>query len=120
MGCALTIAALVFLLLAFIFLIEGTRSLFTPAPKKIPVSAEELGDRWPLTVTSGYIYKRDVSQGRSEVIFVAPDGKEYGLNGVAQSDGYLDIHEITKLENVSYGQEYEDVSELISIGLYGK
>ena len=114
------IAAFPFLLFAFIILINGVHRLFTPAPKQLSVSAQELGDRWPLTVPTGHIYKRSVSQGRSEVIFVAPDGTEYGLNGTALSAGYRDIHEITKFENVSYGRRYEDVSSLISIGLYGK
>ena len=114
------IAAFPFLLLAFVMLTEGIHSLFTPSPQKVAVSAQELGDRWPLTVPTGHIYKRGASQGRSMVVFVAPDGAEYGLNGTALSAGYRNIHEITKYEIVSYGRRYEDVSDLISIGLYGK
>ena len=84
------------------------------------VSAEELGDSWPLTVPNGYIYKREASHGRSEVVFVAPDGREYGLNGTALSAGYSDIHHITKSRSVFGDPRYEDVSGLIRIGLNGK
>jgi hypothetical protein len=79
-----------------------------------------MGERWPLTVAEGKIYKAEASNERSNVIFVAPDGTEYALNGTALSAGYRDIHGITKYRLVFGDPIYEDVSELIRIGLYGK
>jgi hypothetical protein len=90
-------------------------------PKKIPVRAEEFGDRWPLTISSGHIYKRELSQDRVAVVFVAPDGVEYGLNGTAQSQGYRNIHDISKTRTGLFDIKlYEDVDVLINVGLYGK
>jgi hypothetical protein len=95
-----------------------------PEPK-IPVSAEEFGGRWPLTVSSGYIIKREryipgASFKSYSVIFVSPDGTRYGLNGHALTEGYRNIHAITKSRLLMGEPIYEDVSELIDIGLRGK
>jgi len=92
---------------------------------KIPVKAEEFGDQWPLTVSSGYIIKYEryipnVSFKSYSVIFEAPDGIRYGLNGHAQSQGYRNIHAITKSRLVFGDPIYEDVSELVNVGLNSK
>lgn len=110
-------AALVFVFVAVI--------LSATAEPKIAVSAEGFGGRWPLTVSNGFIIKRERYIPNSSfksysVIFESPDGNRYGLNGQALSEGYRDIHAITKSRLVFGEPLYEDVSELISIGLDGK
>ena len=90
---------------------------------KIPVSEKEYGSLWPLTVTNGFVYKRDVSYGLSEVVFISDDGKEYGLNGTALSHGYRNIHEITKMRYLDDEKTYpiySDVSGLIDIAVKGE
>lgn len=86
---------------------------------RIAVSASEFGDRWPLTLPQGHIYSRKYPQGWIAVIFVAPNGQEFGLNGAAQSLGWPDVHAITLYTNQPPlgTKQYKDVSELIQIGL---
>lgn len=90
--------------------------------KKVQVAEMEFGERWPLTVPSGRIYRIDQGHGRIAVVFTAPDGIEYGLNGTAQTMGYRDIHEITKQyqDSSNTASLYRDLNELISIGLNAK
>lgn len=47
-----------------------------------PVSKSDYGDEWPLTVDHGTLR----CEGASAVVFVAPDGTEYGVNGTALAD----------------------------------
>ncbi len=54
------------------------------------VSFDDLGDAWPLTVQQGILKCR----AGSLALFVAPDGKEYALNGTANSKGYPRINPI--------------------------
>ena len=53
------------------------------------------------------------------VIFEAPDGTRYGLNGHAITEGHRDIHAITKYRLMLGDPIYEDVSALIDAGLNG-
>ncbi|MBM3831842.1 MAG: DUF4339 domain-containing protein [Verrucomicrobia bacterium] len=111
---------------AFVFVVSLVFSGRTAISEvKIPVSAAEFGDRWPLTVSSGYIIRRErkipnASFKSYSVIFESPDGTRYGLNGHALTEGYRNIHAITKSHLVFGEPRYEDVSGLISIGLNGK
>jgi len=57
--------------------------------KGTPVSQEQFGDQWPLTVTSGRLSCVWFSERRQVVTFIAPDGTEYALNGIARSSGYF-------------------------------
>jgi hypothetical protein len=56
----------------------------------VEVSAAELGDKWPLTVDRGTLR----CEGDIDVIFTAPDGTEYGVNGTALDHGFKDIDPI--------------------------
>ena len=49
------------------------------------ISASEYGKKWPLTVDSGVV-RCEGSGAAGEVIFTAPDGTEYAVNGTAQAN----------------------------------
>lgn len=59
------------------------------------VSSDEFGSDWPLTVDSGDL-RCEGSEGFGAVVFTDPGGDEYGLNGVALSQGYPPIDPIWK------------------------
>ena len=65
------------------------------------VKAEDFGDAWPFTVDEGELICTVVDRGsipRPAVVFVAPDGTPYALNGVAISRGMgIDIREGTAI-----------------------
>jgi hypothetical protein len=84
--------------------------------KKESVSASQIGESWPLTVSEGKIFRRSFNHGQIAVVFVAPDGTEYGLNGTAQQNGYRDIHLITQRDPRN-PELYKDVFDLIQRGL---
>lgn len=56
--------------------------------KGSPVSQEQFGEQWPLTVPSGRLSCILFTSGRQIVTFIAPDGREYALNGHAKSPGF--------------------------------
>jgi len=51
----------------------------TKTTNAIPISRADYGDAWPLTVDSGTL----TCEPGHAVVFRAPDGKEYGVNGAA-------------------------------------
>lgn len=63
-----------------------------PVTASRDVTSADLGDAWPLTVDHGTIRRRG-----DAVTFVAPDGTEYALNGVAISAGFPEIEPIWQL-----------------------
>ena len=56
------------------------------------VTRADFGDDWPLTVESGTLRCEGGGAGIGAVVFVAPDGTEYGVNGLASD--YTDIDAI--------------------------
>jgi hypothetical protein len=62
-----------------------------------PVSQENFGDDWPLTVPSGRL-SCVIHPGQKQVVtFITPDNKKYALNGNANSSNYfLPIDSIQK------------------------
>jgi hypothetical protein len=58
------------------------------------VTKAEFGKKWPLSVPSGLLRCESFGPELGEVIFTAPDGTEYGLNGTAQDGGYPPIDPI--------------------------
>lgn len=124
MGCVVVGAVLLFGLMLVSFICNfasdqyDSFKLWMRTSKKIPISAAQLGDSWPLTVSNGIIFNiRDrENDQRFYVIFRTQSGREYGVNGAAQSSGYADIHDITKSHEGLYTR-YDEVDELISIGL---
>jgi len=53
------------------------------------VSQTQFGDEWPLILTEGRVSCVWFPGRRKIVTFIAPDGKEYSLNGQASSSGYF-------------------------------
>lgn len=60
------------------------------APPGLSVSRAEFGDSWPLTVDRGTLR----CEAPGAVIFQAPDGSDYAVNGLASSQGYPGIDPI--------------------------
>jgi hypothetical protein len=54
------------------------------AEKALPVRESDLGDKWPLTVSEGFIRCEPVSAVSSAVTFTTLDGSIYALNGIAK------------------------------------
>jgi hypothetical protein len=66
-----------------------------------PLTATELGDRWPFTVAEGEIdciRGREESGRRLDAIVFRSGGKTYALNGVAERRGDLPINPIWKAD----------------------
>lgn len=82
-------------------------------PSETAVTFHEFGKRWPLLVPDGTLRCESFGQGMGEVIFTAPDGTEYGLNGLA-SESYEDIDPIWR--EGAYGLK-PSVGPLINRGL---
>lgn len=77
------------------------------------VNFHEFGKSWPLLVPDGTLRCGSFGKGMGEVIFTAPDGTEYGLNGLA-SDSYKDIDPIWR--EGAYGLKVS-IGPLINRGL---
>lgn len=84
----------------------------SPEYKTVEVSAAQFGDKWPLTVDKGTLH----CEAPTRIVFTAPDGQKYGVNGTASLD-YVTILEITKdQENLGYTFKM-DVTNLIEEGM---
>lgn len=69
-----------------------------PEYKTIEITSEQFGDKWPLTLNKGTLH----CEPATRIVFTAPDGQKYGVNGSAAQD-YISILEITKdTENLGY------------------
>jgi|GEM_PF-3471750 len=58
------------------------------------VTSTEFQDDWMLTVDSGTL----VCEPPAGIVFIAPDGTEYAVNGTATGMGYADIQPIWKAD----------------------
>lgn len=63
----------------------------TPEYQTVEVTADQFGDKWPLTVDKGTLH----CEAPTRIVFTTPDGQKYGVNGSAAND-YISILEITK------------------------
>jgi hypothetical protein len=79
-------------------------------PNTRRVSRADFGDEWPLTVESGTL---SCQAGRA-VVFLAPDGTAYGVNGTAAN--YEDIDPIWADSGVDYAPK-KNIGPLIEAGL---
>ena len=75
------------------------------------VKRSDYGDAWPLTVDSGTLR----CEGAGAVVFVAPDGTEYGVNGMASK--YADIDPIWVAPDPSLPNLRKSIGPLIERGL---
>ena len=77
------------------------------------MSKSELGDAWPLTVESGTV----TCENGSQVIFAAPNGTRYAVNGTAMSQTDLPrIDEIWAPDPTIDGAKV-NISPIIDAGL---
>lgn len=84
----------------------------TPEYKTVEVTADQFGDKWPLTVDKGSLH----CEPPTRIVFTAPDGQKYGVNGTASLD-YVTILEITK-DQENLGHTFKkDVTNLIEEGM---
>lgn len=68
-----------------------------PPPPPGFVSRSQYGAEWPLTVSSGEL-RCDGAGGVGDAVFIAPNGTEYALNGLALESGYASIDPIWRYE----------------------
>ena len=84
----------------------------TPEYQTIEVTADQFGDNWPLNVDKGTLH----CEAPTRIVFTAPDGQKYGVNGSASND-YITIMEITK-DTENGGVKFKmDTSILIDEGM---
>lgn len=57
--------------------------------KGFPISQEQFGEQWPLTVPNGRLSCIWFTGRRQIVTFISPDGTEYAVNGQAIGSGYF-------------------------------
>ncbi|ENX28724.1 YebY family protein [Acinetobacter baumannii] len=85
----------------------------TPEYQTVEVTADQFGDKWPLTVDKGTLH----CEPPTRIVFTAPDGQKYGVNGSAAND-YVTILEITKDHKIDIGTTFKmDPSILIEEGM---
>ena len=89
-------------------------------PSGRKVTAEELGDRWPLTVTEGVVdcVRRVFHLGSQPVdaAIFRSGGKVYALGGMAQGQGYEEIDPIWK-DNPNPNIPKMNIGPLIDLAL---
>jgi len=90
---------------------EGGPAPADAAPGSLYVSASDFGDEWPLTVTSGTLR----CEAPSVVVFSA-GGVEYGVNGMATTQGYPEIDPIWADDPSEYIPK-KNIGPLIQRGL---
>jgi hypothetical protein len=78
-------------------------------PSSLLIRRSDLGDDWPLTVESGTLR----CEGAGAVVFKAPDGTEYALNGLAAE--YPDIGPIWAADPTGQTSKL-DIGPLITEG----
>jgi hypothetical protein len=92
-------------------LLVATVAVACYATKAAHVSRTEFGDAWPLTVDEGTLRCH-----RQTIIFQAPDGTEYAINGTALVAGYQEITPIWA-DDPSPPPPKRDLSPLHDLGL---
>ncbi|WP_373541753.1 DUF2511 domain-containing protein [Chamaesiphon sp.] len=76
-------------LVYFSFAISSCGEIATPANRK-EIDSAMFKEKWMLTVNRGTI----TCEPPSALVFIAPDGTKYGINGTADTMGYADIRSI--------------------------
>lgn len=76
------------------------------------ISRDDFGADWPLTVSHGELRCEEPSA----VVFTAPDGTEYGVNGMATTQGYAEIDPIWRRDPSGIVPRM-DIGPLIDRGL---
>jgi len=84
----------------------------TQVPMEAQISRADFGDEWPLTVDEGELR----CEPPSRVVFTDPDGKEWGVNGMAVTHGYPEIDSIWA-DNPDFPDTKKSIGPLIDRGL---
>jgi hypothetical protein len=82
------------------------------ASNQLNISSSTFQGEWMLTVDSGKL----VCEDPSTIIFIAPDGTRYAVNGTAKNRGYTDIRPIWKDDPQIPGNKI-NIGTLIDEGL---
>jgi hypothetical protein len=82
-----------------------------------PVTQAEFGTTWPLTVSEGRLACTRWTGGLMAVTFIAPDGKESALNGIARQSGYFEKIEQIQTPVPNNPPAKKDIGVLIDKGL---
>jgi hypothetical protein len=91
---------------------KAVRSIGKDDPAK--VSRADMGKKWPLTLDKGRLLCIG-SRRSGALVFVAPDGKNYALNGTAKAQ--LDHADIDTIWADAGGGLKKDLGPLINRGL---
>lgn len=91
---------------------EKQRQATVHQPNRARVTRAQFGDAWPLTVNSGEVE----CINKYIVVFHAPNGKTYGLNGISFGHGYPRIHPIWR-DNPRIPGSKVNIGPLIQFGL---
>lgn len=91
----------------------------------VPVSKEQFGDQWPFIIDSGQLactrIRSDGTYGFDGcVVFLAPDGTRFGVNGLARNAGYDNTRPIRRMHpDPEYAESgiMVDIGPLIQFGL---
>lgn len=67
----------------------------TPEYQTVEVTADQFGDKWPLTVDKGTLH----CEAPTRIFFTTSEGYKYGVNGTASQDA-PSILQITKDKDV--------------------
>lgn len=106
--------------------VEPTRPVIVlptivPTATQVPrvrVTETDMGEDWPLTVSSGWVSVRNcrpLPSGTGKIcerLFTTEDGRDYGLNGIAIGAGYPDIAEIAKFTDGVYHSGLWELSKI--------
>jgi len=81
------------------------------------IRQNEYGVDWPFTVEEGRLSCVWFSERRQVVTFIAPNGTEYALNGIARSSGFFRPVEPIHKPDPSSPRLYKSLNPVIANGL---
>jgi hypothetical protein len=104
------IGVLIFLIIGGLYMVSSSSS--SKQSNRRTVSSADFPGEWMLTVDKGEL----ICKAPSTIVFIAPDGAQYAVNGTATSRGYTDIQPIWK-DNPEIPGTKINIGSLISKGL---
>ena len=104
------IGVLIFLIIGGLYMVSSSSS--NNQSNRRTVSSADFPGEWMLTVDKGEL----ICKAPSTIVFIAPDGAQYAVNGTATSRGYADIQPIWK-DNPEIPGTKINIGSLISKGL---
>jgi len=108
------IGVLIFLIIGGLYMVSSSSS--SKQSNRRTVSSADFPGEWMLTVDKGELICKAPKGTANTIVFIVPDGTEYGVNGIATSRGYADIQPIWK-DNPEIPGTKINIGPLISKGL---